>query len=40
VHDELVPEVPRDEVAAVGPVSQTMERALPLDVRPTWTFAS
>jgi hypothetical protein len=33
VHDELVLEVPRDEVAAVAPVlRETMETALPLDV--------
>jgi len=33
VHDELVLEVPRDEVAAVAPVVRaTMEAALPLDV--------
>ncbi|OGN82348.1 MAG: DNA polymerase I [Chloroflexi bacterium GWC2_73_18] len=33
VHDELLLEVPRDELAAVAPiVRQTMETALPLDV--------
>jgi DNA polymerase-1 len=33
VHDELVLEVPRDEVEAVAPVvRETMETALPLDV--------
>jgi DNA polymerase I-like protein with 3'-5' exonuclease and polymerase domains len=33
VHDELVLEVPRDEVEAIAPVvRETMETALPLDV--------
>jgi DNA polymerase-1 len=33
VHDELVLEVPRDEVDAIAPVvRETMETALPLDV--------
>jgi DNA polymerase-1 len=33
VHDELLLEVPRDELATVAPlVRQTMETAMPLDV--------